>query len=388
MAEDQMPSIRKLLKIMVDQDASDIYITAGAPPAYRIKGEVRPLGSRPFNSVMCEQLANACMTERQKAVFSSEYEMNLSLHFPEVGRFRVNIFRQRGTVGMVIRRITTKIATINDLKLPAIFKDIAMSKRGLVVMVGATGSGKSTSLAAMVDWRNSHQAGHIITIEDPVEFVHEHKKCIITQREVGTDTLSFRAALKNTLRQAPDVILLGEIRDSETMEYAIEFAETGHLAMATLHANNANQAMERIINFFPEDRHPQIFMNLSLNLRAILSQRLVPTVDGSRIAAIEILINTPRIADLIQKGEIETIKEAMADGDQYGMRTFDQDLLRLWREGLISEEVALANSDAPNDLRLKIKMAKLEGNEDQEAGVEAILADDGETPGDKPELKI
>jgi len=388
MAEDQMPSIRKLLKIMVDQDASDIYITAGAPPAYRIRGEVRPLGSRPFNSIMCEQLANACMTERQKAVFSSEYEMNLSLHFPEIGRFRVNIFRQRGTVGMVIRRITTKIATIDDLKLPDLFKDIAMSKRGLVIMVGATGSGKSTSLAAMVDWRNTHQAGHIITIEDPVEFVHEHKKCIVTQREVGTDTLSFRAALKNTLRQAPDVILLGEIRDSETMEYAIEFAETGHLAMATLHANNANQAMERIINFFPEDRHPQIFMNLSLNLRAILSQRLVPTVDGGRIAAIEILINTARIADLIQKGEIEAIKEAMADGEQYGMRTFDQDLLRLWREGLISEEVALANSDAPNDLRLKIKMARLEGNKNQAAGVEAILTDDGGSHGDRPELKI
>ncbi len=391
MSEEQAISIRKLLKIMEDQGASDLYITAGAPPSYRIKGAVRPLGSKPLNAITCEQLANSCMSERQKAAFSSEFEMNLSLHFPEIGRFRVNIFRQRNAVGLVARKITTEIATIDDLKLPDIFKDIAMSKRGLVIMVGATGCGKSTSLAAMVDWRNSNQAGHIITIEDPVEFVHEHKKCVITQREVGTDTLSFEAALKNTLRQAPDVILLGEIRDLITMEHAVEFAETGHLAMATLHANNANQTMERIINFFPEERHAQILMNLSLNLRAILSQRLVKTVDGSRIAAIEILINTPRIADLILKGEIESLKETMAAGEQYGMHTFDQDLLRLWREGRISEEIALANSDSPNDLRLKMKMAKLEGNEDQEAGVDALLAPsspEDEGGEDKPELKI
>ena len=392
MAEEQTLSIRKLLKVMHDQDASDLYIAAGAPPSYRVKGSVRPLGNKPLNATQCEQLANACMTERQKATFSDEFEMNLSLQFPEIGRFRVNIFKQRGAVGMVIRVITTEIASIDDLKLPDVFKDISMTKRGLVIMVGGTGSGKSTSLAAMVDWRNTNQAGHIITIEDPVEYVHAHKKCIVTQREVGVDTLTFKAALKNTLRQAPDVILLGEIRDMETMEHAIEFAETGHLAMATLHANNANQTMERIVNFFPEERHPQILMNLSLNLRAILSQRLVKTVDGGRTAAIEILINTPRIADLILKGEVDSVKEAMAAGKQYGMYTFDQDLLRLWQEGRISEEIALANSDSPNDLRLKMKMAKLEGNDDQESGVDAILnnssSEEGENDEERPELKI
>ncbi len=395
MAEEQTLSIRKLLKVMHDQDASDLYITAGAPPSYRIKGVVRPLGKQPLNPMQCEQLANACMTERQKAAFADEFEMNLSLQFPEIGRFRVNIFKQRGSVGMVIRSITTEIATIDDLKLPEVFKDIAMTKRGLVIMVGGTGSGKSTSLAAMIDWRNTHQSGHIITIEDPVEYVHQHKKCVITQREVGVDTLSFQAALKNTLRQAPDVILLGEIRDMETMEHAIEFAETGHLAMATLHANNANQTLERIVNFFPEERHAQILMNLSLNLRAILSQRLVKTVDGGRAAAIEILINTPRIADLILKGEIDAIKEAMAAGEQYHMRTFDQDLLRLWKEGRISEEIALANADAPNDLRLKMKMAKLEssGEESKESAVDAILSSSSDGEGDedneeKPTLSI
>jgi len=393
MAEEQTLSIRKLLKVMYEQDASDLYITAGAPPSYRIKGAVHPLGKQALNPIQCEQLANACMTERQKATFSDEFEMNLSLQFPEIGRFRVNIFKQRGSVGMVIRVITTEIASLDDLKLPEVFKDISMTKRGLVIMVGGTGSGKSTSLAAMVDWRNSNQAGHIITIEDPVEYVHQHKKCVVTQREVGVDTLSFKAALKNTLRQAPDVILLGEIRDMETMEHAIEFAETGHLAMATLHANNANQTLDRIVNFFPEERHPQVLMNLSLNLRAILSQRLVKTVDGGRAAAIEILINTPRIADLILKGEVDAIKEAMAAGEQYKMRTFDQDLLRLWKEGRVSEEIALANSDSPNDLRLKMKMSKLEGGDDQDAGVEAILSssseeDNGEESEEKPSLSI
>jgi len=376
MVEEQELSIRKFLKVMKDQDASDLYITAGAPPTYRIKGAVRPLGNNPLNASQCAQLANSCMSEKQKATFSAEYEMNLSLHFPEIGRFRVNILRQRGAVAMVIRIITTEIASIDDLKLPEIFKDISMTKRGLVIMVGATGSGKSTSLAAMVDWRNSNQAGHIITIEDPVEYVHEHKRCIVTQREVGTDTLSFQSALKNTLRQAPDVILLGEIRDMDTMEHAIEFAETGHLAMATLHANNANQTLERIINFFPEERHPQILTNLGMNLRAILSQRLIKTVDGGRVAAIEILINTPRISDLIMKGEVDTIKEAMAAGKQYGMHTFDQDILRLWQAGRISEDIALANSDSPNDLRLKMKMAKLEDNDDDSSALDQLTGDD------------
>ncbi len=376
MSEEQKLSLRKLLSVMKDQDASDLYIAAEAPPSYRIKGSVRPLGNTPLNASQCAQLANSCMNEKQKATFSAEYEMNLSLHYPEIGRFRVNIFKQRGAVGMVIRMITTEIATIDDLKLPPIFKDISMTKRGLVIMVGATGSGKSTSLAAMIDWRNSNQAGHIITIEDPVEYVHQHKQCIVTQREVGTDTLSFQAALKNTLRQAPDVILLGEIRDMETMEHAIEFAETGHLAMATLHANNANQTLERIINFFPEERHPQILMNLGMNLRAILSQRLIKTVDGGRVASIEILINTPRISDLIVKSDVDAIKETMAAGEQYGMNTFDQDLLRLWKEDRISEDVALANSDSPNDLRLKMKMSKLENSEDANTALEQFARDD------------
>jgi len=376
MSEEQKLSLRKLVSVMKEQDASDLYIVADAPPSYRIKGAVRRLGNTPLNASQCAQLANSCMNEKQKATFSAEYEMNLSLHYPEIGRFRVNIFKQRGAVGMVIRIVTTDIAGIDDLKLPAIFKDISMTKRGLVIVVGATGSGKSTSLAAMVDWRNRNQAGHIITIEDPVEYVHEHKQCIVTQREVGTDTLSFQAALKNTLRQAPDVILLGEIRDMETMEHAIEFAETGHLAMATLHANNANQTLERIINFFPEERHPQILMNLSMNLRAILSQRLIKTVDGGRVASIEILINTPRIADLIAKSDVDAIKEAMAAGEQYGMNTFDQDLLRLWKEGRIAEDVALANSDSPNNLRLKMKMSKLEGSDNEKTALDQLTDDD------------
>lgn len=286
-------SIKKLLKVMVDQDASDLYLMAGAPPGFRINGAIRRLGDQAVSPDTAEELANGFMNEQQKAEFASEMEMNLSAAFPGLGRFRVNIYRQRGTVGMVIRQITTEIAGIDDLGLPEIFKDISMTKRGLVLMVGATGSGKSTSLAAMVDWRNSNQAGHIITIEDPVEYMHTHKKCFVTQREVGSDTASFHAALKNTLRQAPDVILLGEIRERDTMEHAIAFAETGHLAMATLHANNANQALERIINFFPEERHQQVYMNLAMNLKAILSQRLLKTIDGKRTAAIEILINTP-----------------------------------------------------------------------------------------------
>ncbi|RMH52691.1 MAG: PilT/PilU family type 4a pilus ATPase [Zetaproteobacteria bacterium] len=387
--EPQRLSIRKLLKIMVELDASDLYVTAGMPPGYRVKGGVQRVGDHDLSPVDTEQLANSVMSGKQKARFSSEMEMNLSLSYPGIGRFRVNIFRQMGAIGMVIRKIATTIMTIDELNLPEVFKDIAMSARGLVIMVGGTGSGKSTSLAAMIDWRNSHQAGHIITIEDPVEYVHQHKKCVITQREVGTDTLSFHAALKNTLRQAPDVILLGEIREAETMEQAIEFAETGHLAMATLHANNANQAIDRIINFFPEEKHQQVYMNLALNLRAILSQRLVRTVDGKRAAAIEILINTPRIADLILKGEVGEIKEAMAaGGEQYGMVTFDQALLKLWREGRISETEALRNSDSPNDLRLKMKMARLEASGDGDGkSVADKLLEKGEGD-DAPKLSI
>lgn len=354
-------SIQKLLKVMTDQDASDLYLMAGAPPGYRINAVIRRLGDQKLAPETVEQLANALMNEQQRKSFAKEMEMNLSAAYPGMGRFRVNIYRQRGTVGMVIRQITTEIASVDDLGLPEIFKDIAMSNRGLVLMVGSTGSGKSTSLAAMVDWRNSNQAGHIITIEDPVEFMHSHKKCFVTQREVGSDTASFHAALKNTLRQAPDVILLGEIREQDTMDHAIAFAETGHLAMATLHSNNANQTLERILNFFPEERHQQVYMNLAMNLKAILSQRLVKTIDGKRVPAIEVLINTPRIADLILKGEMGGIKEAMEAGGQHGMVTFDQALLQLWQDGIISDVEALRNADSANNLRLKMKMAGMEG---------------------------
>jgi twitching motility protein PilU len=373
-------SIRQLLKVMVERDASDLYLMAGAPPGYRINGTIHRLGNVVIKPASIDHLANSLMNEKQRADFAVAMEMNLSAAIAGLGRFRVNIYRQRGTVGMVIRQITTEIPTLDDLKLPDIFKDIAMSKRGLVLMVGATGSGKSTSLAAMVDWRNSNQAGHIITIEDPVEFMHSHKKCFVTQREVGSDTISFSNALKNTLRQAPDVILLGEIRERETMEHAIAFAETGHLAMATLHANNSNQALDRILNFFPEEQHQQVYMNLSLNLRAILSQRLVKTVDGKRAAAIEILINTPRIADLILKGDVGAIKETMEAGEQHGMRTFDQALFQLWHNGKISEIEALRNADSANNLRLKMKMATIEGSGDgsDKTSVDDILQHSGD----------
>ncbi|KON46900.1 PilT/PilU family type 4a pilus ATPase [Mariprofundus ferrooxydans] len=376
-------SIRKLLAVMVEQDASDLYLMAGAPPGYRISGNIRRLGDTELTPGMVEKLASELMSEKQKADFADDMEMNLSTAIPGMGRFRVNIYRQRGSVGMVIRQITTDIPTIDQLGLPQIFKEIVMSKRGLVLMVGATGSGKSSSLAAMIDHRNSNQAGHIITIEDPIEFMHVHKKCFVTQREVGSDTISFQKALKNTLRQAPDVILLGEIREHDTMEHAIAFAETGHLAMSTLHANNANQALERILNFFPKEQHEQISMNLSMNLRAILSQRLVKTVDGKRVAAIEILINTPRIADLILKGSIDEIKSTMAAGEQQGMQTFDQALLKLWKAGTISEVEALRNADSANNLRLQMKMDKIGAGD---GAVESMLdkkSDDEEDGGFK-----
>jgi len=379
-------SVKQLLMVMVKKDASDVYITADMPPSFRINGVVYPTKQAPLNTVQCEQLANSTMSEKQRAAFAETYEMNLALAYPDLGRFRVNVFRQRGNVGLVIRQIKTQIPTIDDLGLPEAFKDIVMAKRGLVVMVGATGSGKSTSLAAMIDWRNSNQAGHIISIEDPIEFVHEHKKCVITQREVGTDTLDYEAALKNTLRQAPDVILIGEIRDRQTMEHALEFAETGHLCLSTLHANNSNQAMERIINFFPQEMHEQVVLNLALNLKGILSQRLVRTADGQRTPAIEIMLNTPRISDLIMKSEVTKIKEAMAEGKTYGMQTFDQNLLALWRAGRIAEEEALRHADAVNDLRLKIKMAKLEGGgADDRSDLDQLV---GNVDGDSSNLNI
>jgi len=352
--------IKELLQEMVSQDASDIYITVDLPPVYRKEGINTPHGTKQLSQDDTRILAESIMSEKQKKEFYEKMEMNLALYYPELGRFRVNIFFQRKNIGMVIRQIKINIKSIDDLKLPQIFKDIIMTKRGLVLVVGATGSGKSTTLAAMIDHRNTHSSGHIITVEDPVEFVHPHKKSVVTQREVGMDTLSFGSALKNTLRQAPDVILVGEIRDTETMESAITFAETGHLCLGTLHANNANQSLERIINFFPAERHEQIYLLLSLNLRAIISQRLIPSKDGKRVASFEILLDSPRVRDLILKKEVGLLKETMSRGTQEGMMTFDQSLYNLYREGKITYENALAYADSANDLRLRVKSDGLE----------------------------
>ncbi|HEX5606737.1 MAG TPA: PilT/PilU family type 4a pilus ATPase, partial [Candidatus Binatia bacterium] len=323
--------IQKFFNTMVETEASDLYLTVAKPPMYRIDGKIRAVGDDAFSPQNLMDLAETMMNEKQRKDFGETLEMNMAMSLPGVARFRVNIFRQRGSVGMVIRRIKAEVMSLDQMGLPSILKDIVMTKRGLVLVVGATGSGKSTSLAAMIDHRNSSEAGHIITIEDPIEFVHRHKESIVTQREVGFDTHSFQSALKNTLRQAPDVILIGEIRDTETMEAAIAFAETGHLCLGTLHSNNANQAIERIMNFFPTERHAQIYLQLSLNLRAIVSQRLIPSVDGKRMAALEILMDIPRVKDLIKKGETDTLKEAMEQGVQEGCQTFDQALFNLYK---------------------------------------------------------
>jgi twitching motility protein PilU len=349
--------IRSFLKVMVERDASDVYLTADLPPTYRIQGVTQPIGDVLLTNDHLEALALEIMREKQRKDFEQNMEMNLALYYTDLGRFRVNIFRQRGNVGIVIRQIKVAIVPIDKLGLPPIVKDIAMTKRGLVLFVGATGSGKSTSLAAMIDYRNETSPGHIISVEDPIEFVHRHKKSVITQREVGFDTHSFQAALKNTLRQAPDVILIGEIRDTETMEAAMAFAETGHLCLGTLHANNANQAIERIMNFFPAERHQQIYLQLSLNLRAIVSQRLIPSLDGKRVAALEILMDTPRAKDLIKKGQVDLLKEAMEQGIQEGSQTFDHVLFQLYQAGKINLDQALINADSANNLRLKIKLA-------------------------------
>ncbi len=355
--------IRDFLKVMVEQDASDIYLTVESLPMYRINGVTQPIGEGKLTNEQLVTLANAVMRERQRKEFEENMEMNLALAYEDLGRFRVNIFRQRGNVGLVIRQIKVEIVPLDQLGLPPIIKDIAMSRRGLALVVGATGSGKSTTLAGMVDHRNSKAQGHIISVEDPIEFVHRHKRSIVSQREIGFDTHSYANALKNTLRQAPDVILIGEIRDTETMEAAVTFAETGHLCLGTLHSNNANQAIERIINFFPPERHAQIYLQLSLNLRAIISQRLIITQDRKRIAAMEILMDTPRIRDLIKRGEVDTLKEAMEQGIQEGCQTFDQALFVLYKEGKIGLEQALINADSANNLRLKIKLEGLKGDE-------------------------
>jgi twitching motility protein PilU len=350
---------QELFKKMVEIEASDLYLTVARPPMYRVEGKIQAIGDRNFTPDDLRALADAMMTEKQRREFAQTFEMNLAQSLPGLARFRVNILTQRGSVGLVIRRIKADIMSIDDMGLPSILKNITMTKRGLVLVVGATGSGKSTTLAAMIDHRNTHEAGHIITIEDPIEFVHRHKESIVTQREVGSDTHSFQAALKNTLRQAPDVILIGEIRDTETMEAAITFAETGHLCLGTLHSNNANQAIERIMNFFQLERHEQMYLQLSLNLRSIVSQRLIPSVEGKRVAALEILMDTPRIKDLIKRGEVDSLKEAMEQGVQEGCQTFDQALFALYRDGKITLDQALVNADSANNLRLKIKLAGL-----------------------------
>lgn len=346
-----------LLRAMVQKGASDLFLTVGFPPALKIDGKIQPVSPQKLERGHAEAFARAVMNDKQAADFERTNECNFAIAPAGVGRFRVNAFVQQGNPGLVLRVINTTIPNFDELGLPPVLKEVAMSKRGLIVFVGGTGSGKSTSLAAMVGHRNQNSQGHIITIEDPIEYVHEHRKCIITQREVGVDTADWFAALKNTLRQAPDVILIGEIRDRETMEYAMAFAETGHLCMSTLHANSSNQALDRIINFFPEEKRQQLLMDLSLNLKGFISQRLVPKASGlGRVAAIEILLNSPFVSDLIFKGEVHQLKEVMRDSKEMGMQTFDMCLFELYENGLISYEESLRNADSVNDLRLRIKL--------------------------------
>ncbi len=353
--------IRELLRVMIQRGASDLYLTTASPPMYRIEGITQPVGNQPLTPDMLRGLADSFMSQTEKLEFGEKLEMTLALAYEDLGRFRVNVFRQRGNVGIVIRQIKAEILTIDQLGLPSILKSIAMSKRGLALVVGGTGSGKSTTLAAMIDQRNVHSPGHIISIEDPIEFVHSHKKSIVNQREIGLDTHSFKEALRNAMRQAPDVIVVGEIRDPETMEAAITFADTGHLCLGTLHSTNADQSFERILNFFNENRHPQILMQLSLNLRCIISQRLVLSQEHKRVVAMEILMDTPRVKNLIKRGEIDTIKEAMEQGIHEGCQSFDQALFMLYKEGKISLEQALANADSANNLRLKINLEGMKG---------------------------
>lgn len=384
-----MLDISKLLSLMVEHDASDLYLTMDSPPMYRINGVIRPAGNRCLETGDTEQLANSIMNDRQQREFLETSEMNLALYYTSLGRFRVNIFRQRSCVGLVIRQIKSKIPTVEDLELPQVLKDVSLTKRGLVLLVGATGSGKSTSLAAMIDYRNTNTAGHIITIEDPIEFVHTHKKSIVTQREIGLDTQNLQMALKNSLRQAPDVILIGEIRDTETMEAAIAFAETGHLCLATLHSNNANQALERIMNFFPPEKHSQMYMQLSLNLRAIISQRLIKTIDGGRVPAVEVLLDSPRVKDLVNKAQIAELKEAMEKSSTLGMQTFDQSLYELYKAGKITLEEGLKNADSANNLRLRVKLAEEGGFEEKKTLVSKKgESKEGALPGDDLKLQV
>jgi twitching motility protein PilU len=378
--EQAIKFMRDLLKLMMEKKGSDLFITVGFPPAIKVHGKVTPVSKTALTAENTKAMTYAIMNDRQLKEYEATKECNFAINPVGIGRFRCNAFIQQSFCGMVLRTIETDVPTLDKLGLPEVLKDIVMTKRGLVIMVGGTGSGKSTSLAAMIDYRNENSYGHIITIEDPIEYVHPHKNCIIMQREVGVDTDDWDVALKNTLRQAPDVILLGEIRDRETMEFGIAFAETGHLAMATLHANSSNQALDRIINFFPEERRNQLLMDLSLNLKAVISQRLLRTVDGKgRVAAIEIMLNTPLIADLILKGEVHEIKAIMQKSRELGMQTFDQALFDLFEADKITLEDALRNADSMNELRLRIKLeGKASKGKDKLEGLEHLSLEEGE----------
>ena len=369
---------KEYLTLLAKKDGSDLYLSTGAPPCAKFQGKLTPVSKEPYKSGEIEAIAQELMDEQQQAAFEEELEMNLAYSIPKVGRFRINIFKQRNQYSIVARNIKTDIPKMEELGLPNILKDVIMEKRGLVLFVGATGSGKSTSLAALIDHRNRNSSGHIITIEDPIEFVHNHRKSLVNQREVGVDTRNFHNALKNALRQAPDVILIGEIRDQETMEHCLTYAETGHLAISTLHANNANQALDRIINFFPQDRHTQLLHDLALNIRCIVSQRLIPTLDEKRCAAIEILLGTSTVQEKIMHGEIKELKEVMNTGETTGMQTFDKSLFDLFRAGKISHEQAIANADSANDMRLKMNLAENEAEKapEQAAPHETHLDDD------------
>jgi twitching motility protein PilU len=365
---------------MVDKKGSDLFITSGFSPAIKIDGEIRPQSDRILTPEQSATLVRAIMNDKQTREFDSTKECNFAIAPPGIGRFRVSAFVQQGQIGAVLRTINAKIPTFEELELPPILREVVLSKRGLVIVVGGTGSGKSTTLAAMVGHRNEKTRGHIVTIEDPVEYIHPHHGCVITHREVGVDTESWHMALKNTLRQAPDVILIGEIRDRDTMEYGIQFAETGHLVLSTLHANSANQALDRVINFFPDERREQLLMDLSLNLRAMISQRLIPRESGSgRIAAMEIMLNSPLIQDLIFKGEVAQIKEVMSRSNRLGMKTFDQALYDLYEAGLISYEDALRNADSKNELRLRVKLeSKREMKSETEGAASLRILEEGE----------
>ncbi len=371
--EEMKKFIHGLLNHLVQSKGSDLFITAGFPPAMKLDGKLTPITDKPLTADHTALIARALMDDKQAEEFDNTKECNFAISLAGVSRFRINAMVQRGAAALVCRVITSQIPKFDNMNLPPILKQVVMEKRGLVIFVGGTGSGKSTSLAAMIDYRNENSHGHIITIEDPIEFVHPHKNCIITQREVGVDTENWFAALKNTLRQAPDVILIGEIRDRETMDYALAFAETGHLCMATLHANNSNQALDRIINFFPEERRTQLLNDLSLNLKGFISQRLLPKPDGKgRVAAVEVLLNSPLIAELILNGDIHGVKEIMARSRDLGMQTFDQSLFDLYEEGLIAYEDALKNADSVNDLRLNIQLNSKRGNAGQASGIDSL----------------